>query len=97
MRCAAADALTHSTANDSVPCGAPRYGKFQRVVLEQPNPGVSIAAFGHQLEIASTRREAIAAELNTPPFRRIASGSAGLRRARAGSPASCRVTAGSCA
>ena len=45
MGCAAADPLSHSTPNDSVPCGAPRDGKFQRVVLEQPNPGLSIATF----------------------------------------------------
>ena len=54
------------------------------------------AAAGHQLEITSTRRDAIARELKTPPFSRIASGRpAALCVWR--KPASCRVTAGSCA
>src|SRR5688572_3475564 len=45
MRGAAADTLSHSTTNDSVPGGTSRDRKFQRVVLEQPDPGLCIAAF----------------------------------------------------
>ena len=54
------------------------------------------AASGHHFEITSSNRDAITGELKTPPLSRIASGRPASEWAWR-KPASCRVTAGSCA